>query len=241
MQHKTRGIVLRVSDYSESSVVVKIYTEKFGLQSYIINGVKKPRAKIKMNMLQPLHLLDMVVYHKQNAGLQKVSDIRNLPVLTTIPYDIIKSSIAIFLNEILYKSLKEQSEDIFLFEYIYKAVELLDESRTSTANFHLIFLTKLTKFLGFYPDMSYADSSTYFDLKNGIFTNVHPNHSYIIVGTELNFFVKIMRASLNNIDALKIDAVNRKHLLEKMIDYFSLHIDNFGIVKSREILEEVLG
>jgi len=241
MLHKTRGIVLRVSDYSESSVVAKIFTEKFGLQAYIINGVKKPRAKIKMNMLQPLHLLDMVVYHKPNGGIQKVSDIRNLPVLTTIPYDIIKSSITIFLNEILYKSLKEQSEDIFLFEYVYKAVELLDESRTSMANFHLIFLTKLTKFLGFYPDMSYADSSTFFDLKNGVFTNVHPNHSFLIADAELIFFIKIMRSSLNNIEALKIDSSSRKCLLDKVIDYFNLHIDNFGIVKSREILEEILG
>jgi DNA repair protein RecO (recombination protein O) len=241
MLHKTRGIVLRVSDYSESSVVAKIFTEKFGLQSYIINGVKKPRSRVKMNMLQPLHLLDMVVYHNPNGGIQKVSDIRNLPVLTTIPYDIIKSSIAIFLNEILYKSLKEQSEDVFLFEYVYKAVELLDESRASTANFHLIFLTKLTKFLGFYPDMSFADSSAYFDLKNGVFTNVHPSHSFLITDENLIYFIKIMRSSLNNIEALKIGAESRKYLLDKVIDYFSLHIDNFGIVKSKEILEEILG
>jgi len=240
MLHKTRGIVLRVSDYSESSVVAKIFTEKFGLQSYIINGVKKPRAKIKMNMLQPLHLLDMVVYHKPNGGIQKISDARSLPILTTIPYDIVKSSIAIFLNEVLYKSLKEQFEDAYLFEYIYKAVELLDESGTNVSNFHLVFLTKLTKFLGFYPDMSFADTSLFFDLKDGVFSNTHPNHSFLITGAELIFFVNIMRSSLNNLEDLKIDSVNRKYLLQKVIDYFSLHIETFGTIKSKEILEEVL-
>lgn len=241
MLHKTRGIVLRVSDYSESSVIAKIFTEKFGLQSYIINGVKKPKAKIKMNMLQPLHLLDMVVYHKPAVGIQKISDARSSPVLKTIPYDIVKSSVAIFLNEVLYKSLKEQSEDVFLFEYVYKAIELLDESESSMANFHLVFLTKLTKFLGFYPDMSFADSSAYFDLKNGVFTNLNPAHSFFIDGKELQFFINIMRTSLNNIEDLIVDSLSRKCLLEKVIDYFGLHIDTFGIVKSREILEEILG
>lgn len=240
MLHKTKGIVLRVSDYSESSVVAKIYTEKFGLQSYIINGVKKPKARIKMNMLQPLHLLDMVVYHKPNGGIQKISDARSQPILKTIPYDIVKSSIVMFLNEVLYKSLKEQSEDIYLFEYINKAVEFLDQSDASISNFHLVFLTKLTKFLGFYPDMSFADSSLFFDLKNGVFTNTNPVHSFIITGPDLHFFINIMRTSLNNINELKIDSVTRKSLLQKVIDYFSLHIDNFGLIKSREILEEVL-
>ncbi|RZL99900.1 MAG: DNA repair protein RecO, partial [Pedobacter sp.] len=103
MLQKTRGIVLKTTLYSESSVVAQIFTEKFGIQSYLINGVKKPRAKISMNMLQPLHLVDMVVYHKNNQGIQRVSELRPAPVFSTIPYDIIKSTVTIFLNEVLYK------------------------------------------------------------------------------------------------------------------------------------------
>lgn len=98
MLHKTRGIVLKTTLYSESSVVVQIFTEKFGIQSYLINGVKKPRAKISMNMLQPLHLVDMVVYHKQANGIQRVSELRPSPVFSSIPYDIIKSTVTIFFK-----------------------------------------------------------------------------------------------------------------------------------------------
>ena len=99
MLHKTKGIVLRTTNYAETSVVAKIYTQKFGLQAYLINGVKKPKAKIPLNMLQPMHLLDMVVYHKPNGNMQRVKDVSSSPVLQTIPYDIVKSSIVIFLNE----------------------------------------------------------------------------------------------------------------------------------------------
>ncbi|RZK72244.1 MAG: DNA repair protein RecO, partial [Pedobacter sp.] len=104
MLHKTRGIILKTTLYSESSVVVQIFTEKFGIQSYMINGVKKPRAKISMNMLQPLHLVDMVVYHKHNTSIQRVSELRPSPVYSSIPYNIVKSTVTQFLNEVLYKS-----------------------------------------------------------------------------------------------------------------------------------------
>lgn len=241
MLHKTRGIVLKVTDYAESSVVVKIYTEKFGIQSYIINGVKKPKAKIKMNMLQALHLLDMVVYHKPNGGIQKISDARSFPVLTSIPYDIVKSSVAIFLNEILYKSLKEQTDDLPLFEFIYSSVELLDHSKTGIANFHLIFLMKLTRFLGFFPDLSFADSSNYFDLKDGIFTDRHPPHHFFIDEKYLEVFIAILRIPLQQYADLQIEGTTRKYLLNSIIDYFSLHVDNFSLIKSKQVLEEVLG
>src|SRR5215475_9848694 len=115
MLHKTRGIVFKTTEYGESSVIVQVFTEKFGLQSYIINCVKKPKAKITRNMLQPLHLLDMVVYHKNTGSVQRIAELKNSPLLQTVPYDVIKSGIAIFLNEVLYKAVKQQSADERLF------------------------------------------------------------------------------------------------------------------------------
>ncbi|MGN6180436.1 MAG: DNA repair protein RecO, partial [Mucilaginibacter sp.] len=106
MLHKTRAIVFKTTDYGESSVIVQLFTEKFGLQSYIINGVKKPKAKISRNMLQPLHLLEVVVYHKANTSIQRIAELKNAPMLLSIPYDVVKSCIAIFLNEVLYKAIK---------------------------------------------------------------------------------------------------------------------------------------
>src|SRR5690606_16344213 len=122
MLHKTRGIVLKTINHRETSVICQVFTEKFGLQSYIINGVKKNKAKIHINILQPLHLLDLVVYHKINGDIQRVSEARQLPLFQSIPYDDKKRSLVIFLTEVLQKSLKQQSSDEPLFEYIYHAV-----------------------------------------------------------------------------------------------------------------------
>ena len=112
MLHKTRGIVFKVTDYRDSSVIVQLYTEKFGLQSYIINGVKKPKAKINRSMLQPLSLLDLVVYYKTGGTVQRIAELKNTPVLQSIPYNITKTSLALFLNEVLYKAVKQQSGDV---------------------------------------------------------------------------------------------------------------------------------
>src|SRR5690606_31468433 len=128
MLHKTRGVVFKTTDYSESSVVVQVFTEKFGLQSYLINGVKKPKAKIRLNMLQPLHLLELVVYHKPSGNLQRVSEIRNVPLFQTIPYSTIKSSIVLFLNEVLYRSVRQQEADEPLFDFLFHAISLLDKT-----------------------------------------------------------------------------------------------------------------
>jgi DNA repair protein RecO (recombination protein O) len=241
MLHKTKGIVLKTTDYAENSVIVKIFTQKFGLQSYLINGVKKAKAKIRLNMLQPLHILDMVVYHKPNGGIQRISDARSEPILQSIPYDITKSSLVLFMNEMIYKSLKQEDDDVVMFEFIEKCIEMLDQSEKGIANFHLIFLMKLTRFLGFYPDISNADTSSFFNLKNGVFLKHQPLHLFFIEEKYLAHWIDILRNSMDNFLAIKLDAATRRYFIQKIIDYYSLHIDNFGEVKSHIILEEVLG
>ncbi len=239
MLHKTRGIVLKVTDYSENSVVAKIYTSKFGLQSYLINGVKKPKAKIRMNMLQPLHLLDLVVYHKPNGNIQRISDARSEPILQSIPYDISKSAIVMFMNEMIYKSLKQQHEDEVMFHFIEKSIELLDESEKGFVNFHLIFLIKLTRFLGFYPDLSDSQFH-FFDLIAGTFVASQPPHIHFIEEKYIKLWQQLLESSIDNFYTLQLGTETRKYLIQKIIDYYTLHIEDFGQVKSNLILEEVL-
>ena len=219
MLHKTRGVVLKTTSYSESSVVVQVFTEKFGLQSYLINGVKKPKSKIKLNMLQPLHLLEMVVYHKASGSLQRISEIRNQPVLQFIPYDIIKSSIALFINEVLYKSLKLHFEDEPLFNFIFKGVELLDKSQEGLGNFHICFLLRLSKYLGFYPDRTLEKEARFFDLKEGVYTLHQPLHLFIIDESLIKDFRSLISSSFENLAQLSISSSNRRSLLSKILDY----------------------
>ena len=241
MLHKTRGIVLKTTDYGESSVIVQVFTEKFGLQSYIINGARKPKAKISRNMLQPLHLLDMVVYHKASGGVQRIAELKNSPVLQTIPYDVIKSSIAMFLNEVLYRCIKQQSADENLFDFVFSAIEWLDHQTTGLANFHLLFLIQLMRYLGFYPDRYQAANADYFDMKNGTFSKYKPESILYLSPPHTQSLGMLLGYGFERLSEIKLTNDERRYLIAKLLTYYELHIEGFGNIRSHEILEEVLG
>lgn len=239
MLQKTRGIVFKTTHYSESSVIVQVFTEKLGLQSYLINGVKKPKAKISLNMLQPLHLLDMVVYHKANSNIQRVAELRQMPVFQNIPYNIVKSSLTIFLNEVIYKSIKQESKDELLFDFLFHAIELLDRMEKGLANFHLYFLMRLTRFLGFFPETNGYSDSSYFDLKNAEFTQMLPPHSFVVNPPQSKLWYVLMKSNFEELEHLQMLPADRKMLLESLLDYYRLHVDHFGEIKSQAVLAEI--
>jgi DNA repair protein RecO (recombination protein O) len=238
MLHKSRGIVLKSTNYSESSVVAQIYTEHFGLQSYLVNGARKPKAKIRSGFLQALHPLDMVGTFKENNSLHRITEAHQVPPLKTIPYDIVKSSLAMFLNEVLYKILREQAGDPYLFEYLFRAILWLDESETNLANFHLVFLINLSRFLGFYPVESTKDYP-YFNLEAATFSNQLPEHPYVLQEPHTSLFRKLMATEFNYSEKIKMSTKDRQILLEKIIDFYRLHLTNFKEIKSLYILEEI--
>lgn len=240
MLHKVKGIVLKTTNYSESSVIVQVLTDKFGMQSYLINGVKKPKAKIKMNMLQALHLLDMVVYHKANSGIQRVAELRQSPVFKRIPYDVIKSSVIIFLNEVLYKSIRQQGADEHLFDYIFNAVAWFDESEADNPNFHLSFLLKLSRFLGFAPNGARHKNQSFFDLQEGAFVSRMPVHSHYLQADEALLLMDLFEMPLEETAIFKLSNAQRRFLLDKILVFYTLHTASFGEVQSHKILETLL-
>jgi DNA repair protein RecO (recombination protein O) len=240
MLHKTRGIVLKTTLYSESSVVVKIFTEKFGIQSYLINGVKKAKAKIPINILQPLHLLELVVYHKTTTQIQRVAEARPSPTFRTIPYHVIKNAIVQFLNEVLYKSVHQQHADEQLFDFIYNAISWFDETDEASANFHLAFLLKLTRFLGFAPHFQSRADQLYFDLQGGEVVSLPPIHPYFILKVDAAYLNNLFNCRFEKLNEIEITNVKRRFLLDKILVYYTLHTASFGQIKSHQILEDVL-
>lgn len=236
MLQETKGITLKVTNYSESSVVVQIYTEQLGLQSYLINGARKPKAKISVNMLQPFHLLDLVVYQKENNALQRIKEAQHTPVLKTIPLDIVKSSIALFLNEVLYKVLRHQSPDRHLFQFLEHAIIWLDEAEDGLANYHLIFLLKLSHYLGFKPAIS---NDPYFDLVEGRFSKQLPAHVYTLQEPYSSYLRDLANSSFSDCNNVRLKREDRSYLLQKLVDYYRLHTENFGELNSLYILEEI--
>ena len=240
MLHKTKGIVLHTTNYSETSVVAKIYTELFGLQSYLINSVRSNKAKIRSAVLQPLSLVEMIVYHKANKGLQRISEIKSNPVFSTIPNDIRKSSIALFINEILYKSLREEEPDQKLFEFVFHSIHLLDLRTENSSDFHLSFLAQLTKYLGFYPHGEYSEQTPIFNLVEGKFQQSQPIHSHFISYPVSYYVDKLLKTSYDSLNELNISISSRRDLLKRLIEYYELHLANFKEVKSYEVLEEIM-
>jgi DNA repair protein RecO (recombination protein O) len=240
MLYKTSGIILYTTKYSDTSLITKIYTSDFGLQSYIINGVRSKKSKNKASLFQPMTIVDLVVSNSGKGNLQRISEINNCHPYNDIPYNIVKSSIAMFLNEILYKTLKEEHADEELFEFVKNSFLILDLKTDNCVNFHIYFLVQLSRFLGFYPQGNYSKETCYFDLKEGRFCTNIPSHSHYLSPENAQMLDDLTKASYESVGILKIIKSQRKELLQRIIRFYQLHISSIGDIKSVEVLEEVL-
>jgi len=239
MLQKTRGIVLHSLKYSENSIIVKIYTESFGLVSYLVRSVRSKKAALKTGIFQPLTLLEMVVYHKKKPVLQTIKEIIHCQQFISIPYDIKKSSVAIFIAEILYKTIREEEQNKELFDFIQHSVEQLDATEGRVAEFHLYFLIELTKYLGFYPHDNHNESNIYFNLYDGHFQEYLPEHTYYIEQGLSVHFAAFLKSSLPSNERNGIPAGLRRELMNKVLDYYRVHVNGFQTLKSHVVLEEV--
>jgi DNA repair protein RecO (recombination protein O) len=242
MLHTTKGIVLHHFKYSEKSVIAKVYTEKFGLQSYIVKGVRSKKSKNKLAYLQVLSIVEINAFHKENKTLHQLKSIKLEHTFQSIPFNIHKSSIAFFIADVLKKSIKEEEKNSSLFDFLLHAIQILDLQESNYANFHLVFLSQLSRYLGFYPNTSPTKDfkNCYFDLQEGFFTKLSPPHQAVIEPPLSALFATILGTNFDAITELKITAEERKLLLNSIISYYELHLSNFGTLKSKEILEEIL-
>ena len=242
MLSSTKGIVIHHFKYSEKSVIAKIYTEKYGLQSYIVNGVRNKKSKNKAAYLQPLSLVEIDANHKENKGLQRVKRIELEIPFNSIPFDIGKSTVAFFLAEILYKAIKEEEANTYLFEFLNQTIQILDLSENGYSNFHLIFLINLSKYLGFYPQKTILEEHVtyYFDLQEGFFAHLIPYHKAFLDPSLTKLFYQTITTNFDAMDTLIINNKQRKMLLSAILNYYSLHLSNFENLKTLEIVEEIL-
>jgi DNA repair protein RecO (recombination protein O) len=225
MYQNTKGIVISTIKYGETSIISKIYTENFGLQSYIVNGVRKRKGG--SGYYQPLNILDLVVYHKNNSQLQRIKEVKNPMAFKSIPFHILKSSIALFIAEVLSKCLKEEEENPALFGFLESSIVEFDSSEFNS-QYHIHFLVALSGYLGFYPNLE-NDHMPYFDLMNGCFSTTKIEHKHYIANSE--DFLSAMRLK-------KVS--NKKKILDDILEYYQLHLDGFKQIKSKDVLENVL-
>lgn len=240
MLHHTRGLVLRNVKYSDTSLISKIYTEQFGLQSYLLQGIRSPKSKHKSNLIQPMNFLNLVVYHKEGRNLQRVKEFSPAFLYNEVPFDVRKGAVGLFMLEVLTKCLKEEAGDVVLFEFLESSYRQLDEMEEGLGRFHLLFLLALSRFMGFYPSLPDQSGANLFDLREGTFTTHRPPHPDWIDQAQTEPLWQLVKSyELNEPESLSFSAKTRRILLGDLLRYYELHVANFSRVNAHAILETV--
>ncbi len=235
----TRGIVISSVKYSDTSLIVKIFTEEEGVMSYIVKGVRSKKGEMKAALFRPLQLLEMSVYARENKQLNHIKEISVSHGYSCIYDDAVKRSVVIFLDEVLNRSLKDRFPDKEFFNWLWQSLIWYDLSKENTANFHLFFLIRLSKFLGFFPKSPSVNRFRYFDMVEGVFTNNEPLHPNYVTGKTAELFRKLVDVASGNTSGFKITASERSDVLDVLMRYYRLQIEHFGEIKSLEILRMI--
>lgn len=237
---KTRGIVFRTHKYGESSLIVELYTELKGLRKYIISGVRSAKAKTKANLLQPITLLDVVVYEREDRDLNRIKEVQPALVYQSIPFNVHKGTVGLFMLEVARKAIREREENRPLFQFLFDRFAKLDETTEPIANYHLAFLLELSSYLGFMPSGEYEEETPIFDLQEGAFVATPPaGHTFYLIDEVARAFGNLLNFSAPQAYNLPLERSLRQKLLDELVRYFQLHLDGMGEINAHQILREV--
>jgi DNA repair protein RecO (recombination protein O) len=235
LQVKTKAIVISAIKFQEKSLIAKCFTLSHGLKTYFVRDAFSTRkSSQKIAYFQPLTILEIEAVHKNKGTLENFKEIKIGTPFQTIHTDIVKSTIVMFLSEILHYSIQEEEKNESLFIFLETALFWLDQHDEIT-NFHLILMLETTKYLGFYPDVSDADLP-FFEMNEGVFTLFHGLSA--LTEHETNLFKKLIDLKFDN-DQKVFHVIERQLLLKILIDYYSFHLDGFKRPKSLEVLKEI--
>ena len=239
MLTKTQAIVLHSLKYGETRLIVDMFTRSQGRQSFIVSIPKSVKGKIKKQLFQPLTLLEIEYDLRPKLQLQKLSDVRLASPFSSIPFDPQKLSISLFIAEFLYYALRSEQRNEPLFDYIVNSIQWLDAQTNRFANFHLVFLMRLSRFLGFYPNLDHYQAGDYFDLRESVFLPVPPVHRDFLHPQEAEKIQLMMRMDFPTMHLFRMSHQERNRLLEVSLIYYRLHIPDFPELKSVSVLQEL--
>jgi DNA repair protein RecO (recombination protein O) len=232
---KTKAIVLSSIKFQEKSLIVKCFTQSHGLKSYFVRDAFSGRkSNQKIAYFQPLTILEIEAVHKNKGTLENFKEIKISTPFHSIHSDIYKSTIVMFISEVLHHSIREEEKNESLFDFLEAALLWLD-NHDEMANFHLILMLETTKYLGFYPDTSDIDMP-FFEMIEGVFTPFHAISS--LSEHETNLFKKLIALRFDT-DQKNFHVIERQLVLKILIDYYTLHLDGFKKPKSLDVLKEV--
>jgi DNA repair protein RecO (recombination protein O) len=234
----TNAIVLSKLKYSENDLIVKCYTEDYGMLSFLLRGVlKSKKGAVQTAYFQSLSQLTIVVDYKPNRSLHIIKEVKINHLYSSLHSNVVKSAVVMFLSEVLSSTLKEEEQNETLYSYLENTLLWFD-SHDEYANFHLFFLLKLTKYLGFYPEINNLEYE-YFNLEDGKF-EIHSS-KYAVSGNNLELLKTLLGSTFDTLTEIKINSKQRQSFLSMLLLYFELHLGSFKTPKSLQIFNQVFG
>lgn len=230
----TEGIILRKTDYSETSLVLTVLTAE-GIQSFLFQGAK--RKGKSGNLVSPLAILHIQYYKRNDSALGKISSVEPAILFTEIPYDPIKSSILFFINEVINACIQEKDADKDLYEFVKSVIQILDLT-SNYKNIPLKFLYHFTKYLGFYPQLT--ETPNYLDLQEGKYVKYTPNHPFYISKEKSALLLAFSGTKFDEENDPTISLNDRRELLYDLLNYYKVIFENFPDIQSIHVLESVL-
>ena len=239
MWHKTRGIVLHSIPYNEKYAIIYMYTEAFGRASYLVSRMRGKRGGLSKALFAPLTVWELEVDHRPKRDLHRIKEAHVCFPLTAVAGDPVKSMVALFLSEVLFRVVREQEPDLRLFQYLYESIHLLEYADKGIANFHLVFLLGLLQPLGIFPSVESYHPGDYFDMLNGLFTDALPLHSHFLNETDSAAFVRLLRIGFENMALFGFSRQDRHAIIQHILTYYRLHLPDFHEIISLSILQSL--
>ena len=236
MIESTKAIVINAIKYGDTSLICTCYTSERGMKSYLLRGIlKSKKGRLRPAYFQPLTQLKLTASHNNKGNLNSIRDAELNHFYNSIYNDIRKQSIALFLAEVLYAAIREEEKNEALYKYLEASFLWLD-THHDIANFHLLFLLNLTRFLGFYPEKQNSHAAA-FDLNAGSFGE--PKGRFCVTGDKLTQFKKLLGINFDVLHEVDFSVQNRQDILSILIQYFELHLSGFRAPKSLSVLKTV--
>ena len=239
MLMKSEAIVLHTLKYGESKMIVDMFTKSWGRLSFIVPLPKTSKSRIKKQYFQPMTLLEIECEVRQRMQLQKLSDARLLTPYVSIFLSPEKLAISMFVAEFLYHSLRAEQQNEPLFDYIADSVQWLDMAEEGYANFHLTFLMRLSRFLGFYPNLENYEEQSVFDLRSGCFSVQVPLHRDFLLPNEAKIILQLMRMDFPTMHLFQLSRHDRHRIMDVLLLYYKQHLPDFPDMKSLAVLQQL--
>jgi len=239
MFSSTRGIVIHSIRYSETSQIVKIYTEEFGMLSFLMKGARRPKSSTRMALLIPMTLVQVMVNFREQKNIQSCREISLCSPYLNIPFDFRKESLMMFINELLYRSIREEEKNQPLFSFIWNGLQLLDHAEEPFSSFHLLFMSELMSYLGIKPQAYSGNEPTLFNVQEGTFSINIPLSNETDDHETARLFGRLMGISLEDYSTFCPPAYLRNRLLNLLIQYYEIHLPGFHGMKSHLVLHTV--